>query len=114
MIRRHYSNMDKVLRFVAQYRTLGQKYGIETYHVLPWVGSVPAEQFAQAAENLRQAGAEKFLWWNTNHAAWDLPELHTCSLLGRGVPEGVPLRTFIRTLSVDGVDISHFNPDWRG
>ena len=114
VIERTYSNMEKVYRHLSEYKMLGEKYGIDTYHVLPWTGSVSPEKFAETAEKLRRAGAEKFFWWNTNHAAWNLPEFHTCSLLGRGLPEGVPLRTFVRTLSIDGLDISHYNPEWRG
>ena len=114
VIQRTYSSMKKVYQYIPQYLELGEKYGIDTYHNLPWMGSVSPEEFAETGEKLREAGARKFFWYNTNHAGWDLPEFYTCALLGRGLPEGVQLRTFTRTLSIDGLDISHFNPEWRG
>ena len=56
------------------------------------------------------AGAKEFLLWNANHTLLDVAEMH--AILGR-TEEFYTVNRY-RTLSIDGVDMSEFNPNWRG
>lgn len=114
VVTRYYlTNVDKICDHMHEYTSLKTLYGIDVYHVLPWVGSVKPEDYDGIVQRMREAGAEKFLSWNTNHLLWNRPEWHTVSHIGNA-PIGETLRKFYRVLSFDGNDISHYLPNWRG
>lgn len=106
-------NVDKICENIPAFKKLRELYGIQTYHVLPWVGRKLPEEYPAIVERMKTAGAEKFLSWNTNHLMRDLPEWHTVSRIGNE-PEDVMLRKFHRVLSLDGNYIAEFQPNWRG
>jgi len=106
-------NVEKICENIPEYRKLKELYGIETYHVLPWVGRKLPEEYPAVIEQMQKAGAEKFLSWNSNHLMRDLPEWHTVSWIGNEA-EDVTLRAFHRVLSLDGNNIAEFQPNWRG
>lgn len=113
IIKRNYgTNMEKVCVHIPEYRQL-ERFGVDVFHVLPWVHQFAAEEYEQIFKQMEQAGAEKFLSWNTNHMLSDLPEWHTVSRYGNE-SEDVCLRRFHRVLSFAGNDISQFHPNWRG
>lgn len=107
------TNVEKVCAHMHEYLRLKELYGIETYHVLPWVHRLLPEEYAGIVEQMQAAGAEKFLSWNTNHLLLDVPEWHAVRRIGNE-PEQTPLREYHRVLSIDGVDISQYHPNWRG
>ena len=106
-------NVEKVCQHIPEDKNLKTLYGVEVYHVLPWVHRTPPEGYAPIVEQMKAAGAEKFLSWNTNHLMTDLPEWNTVKTIGNE-PIKETLRTFHRVLSIDGYDISQFHPNWRG
>lgn len=106
-------NVEKVCQHIPEYKKLKTLYGVEVYHVLPWAHRTMPEGYAPIVEQMQAVGAEKFLSWNTNHLMTDLPEWHTVKRIGN-TPIIQPLREFHRVLSMDGYDISQFNPNWRG
>lgn len=114
VVKRHYgTDMEKVCKHIPEFNRLKALYGIEVYSTLPWVKSLMPEEYPEAIETLKRAGAEKFLSWNTNHLMTDLPEWYAVSRAGNDALD-IPLRNFYRVLSFDGYDISQFHPNWRG
>lgn len=107
------TNIDKVCKNIPEYEKLKELYGIDVYHVLPWIFSTMPEEYPDIIKKMNDAGARKFLSWNTNHLVRDLPEWHTVKRIGNE-PEREVLRKFHRVLSLDGNDISDFYPNWRG
>ena len=106
------TNLEKVLTHMPEYLALKQ-YGVEVYHVLPWIHKYLPEEYPAYIRRLQEAGAEKFLSWNTNHLLPDVPEWHAVRRIGNE-PERETLRTYHRVLSIDGYDISQYHPNWRG
>ncbi|MBR5586525.1 MAG: hypothetical protein IKW02_01050 [Clostridia bacterium] len=114
VVRRKFGkNVEKVCAHIPEYKNLKTLYGVEVYHVLPWVRRTMPEGYPPIIEQMVAAGAEKFLSWNTNHLMGDLPEWNTVKTIGNE-PTTETLRTFHRVLSIDGYDISQFHPNWRG
>ncbi len=106
-------NVDKVCENIPAFEKLRELYGIDVYHVLPWVGRKLPEEYPGIIERMEKAGAKKFLSWNTNHLMRDLPEWYTVSHIGNE-PEDVELRKFYRVITLDGNYIAEFQPNWRG
>lgn len=115
VICRHYgTDVDKVCAHIPEFKALEEKYGIKVYHVLPWVHTVAPEEYMDAVEQMKRCGAERFLAWNTNHMMPNRPEFLLASSIGNDLGVDTQLRSFYRVLSLDGVDISQFVPNWRG
>lgn len=115
VICRHYgTDVDKVCAHIPEFKALEEKYGIKVYHVLPWVHTVAPEEYMDAVEQMKRCGAERFLAWNTNHMMPNRPEFLLASCIGNDLGVDTQLRSFYRVLSLDGVDISQFVPNWRG
>lgn len=114
ILRRNFgTNPEKALAHAREYLDL-TRYGIDVYHILPWVHTCTLSEYNHYVEQLQTLGATKFHAWNTNHMACNLPEAHTVQTIGNlqhRVPD--PFNCY-RTLSLFGSDISGFNPDWRG
>ena len=108
------TDVAKVCAHIPEYAALKEKYGVEVYHVLPWVHTIAPEEYAPIVEKMRAAGAQKFLSWNTNHLVWDLPEWYEVSHIGNDCDRSIGQRCFHRVLVLDGYDMSQFNPNWRG
>jgi len=112
---RHYAtDVDKICAHIREFKALEEKYGIKVYHALPWVHTVAAEEYMDAVEQMKRCGAERFLAWNTNHMMPNRPEFLLASSIGNDIGVDTALRSFYRVLSLDGVDISQFVPNWRG
>lgn len=105
-------NVDKVCQYIPEYENL-KSYGVDVFHVLPWMFTTLPDEYSKIIEQMKTAGASKFLCWNTNHVMNDLPEWNTIKTIGNK-PIKKPLREFHRVLSLDGYDVSQFNPNWRG
>ena len=90
------------------------KYGVKVYHVLPWVNSRTIDEYKRILQRMENAGARRYLAWNTNHVVWNLPEYHLITEIGNRCDEKATKRRFVRTLSMDNSDISQFNANWRG
>ena len=97
-----------------KYNMIEEKYGVTVYHDLPWVNSLNVEEYENFVKLIKSNGAKKFLSWNTNHIATNLPEWHIVSSIGNHRDTDIVLRTHYRVLSLDNSCISHFNPNWRG
>jgi len=114
ILRRHWgTNVDKVCAHIREYAQLKERYGIDVYHTLPWANAIEPEEYPAIVRRMQEAGAEKFLSWNTNHLMRVMPEWHVVKRIGNE-PERETLRSFCRVLSFDGNDISHYHPNWRG
>ena len=112
--RRWGTDVDKVCRHIPEYQKLSELYGVEVYHVLPWVRSVSYMEYDDIVEKMKKAGAKKFLSWNTNHQMWELPAWYIVSHIGNERDNSITLSKYHRVLELAGSDISHFNPNWRG
>jgi len=108
------TNVEYVCKNMKNYLALEEKYGVKIYNVLPWVHTVPIDQYEEIIEKMKLNGAKRFLSWNTNHLFSDLPEWHIVSSIGNYRDEKIVLRKHYRVLSLDNSCISHFNPNWRG
>ena len=83
IIRRIHGNAkEKVIEGIGKYKAMCDRYGIDFYAVMSWPRVIPYDQYPAYVEELRKAGAEKFFCWNSNQVVWNLPELHTASMLG--------------------------------
>lgn len=87
---------------------LGTK--VRYYATLPWPHRCSYSEYGKYKAALSELGIFDLLSWNTNHTLLDVAEMH--ALLGRG-EEFYSVNRY-RTLSLDGVDMSEFNPNWRG
>ncbi len=115
IIRRFFgTDPEYVCSRMNEYIKLEKEYGIKVYHVLPWVHSVDINDYEDIVTKMKENGAKRFLCWNTNHLAWDLPEWHIVSHIGNKRNKNIDIRKYYRVLSIDNSDISHFNPNWRG
>lgn len=115
IIKRNFAtNVEKVCQHMQEYLQLEALYRVKVYHVLPWVHQTDPEQYMEKVEQMQKCGAKRFLAWNTNHMMWNLPEYHIVSEIGNQKAANVTWRQFYRTLSLEGSDISQFNPNWRG
>ncbi len=115
IIRRKWgTDIEKVCRHIPEYQNLSKNYGVEVYHILPWVHSIPYTDYDAIVKRMLETGANKFLSWNTNHLVWDLPQWHVVSHIGNKRDNSIQLSRYHRVLELAGKDISHFNPNWRG
>ena len=65
-------------------------------------------------ETMKAHGVKKFLSWNASHLSFLLPEWYITSRAGNEIEEYMCERKYHRVLSLDGIDIGQFNPNWRG
>lgn len=114
LCRNYGTDVEKVCAHIPEYKRLEKLYGIKVYHVLPWVHTILPEEYPEAVERMKQCGAERFLAWNTNHMTINHPEFLIATSIGNDIGTDAKLRSFYRLLSLDGVDISQFVPNWRG
>ncbi len=68
------------------------------------------------ADDLKKLGVKKFISWNTNHKAKFLRRFNAEKFYVAGSKEEYESKSFrhLRTLSLDGKDISQYNPNWKG
>ena len=106
---------ERICRGIRAYLPLCEPHGVELYGAFPWQYFAAAYEYPGIIAQMRQAGVRKFHMWNLNHAMRDLPEFHALSMAGHAEidPDTYELKR-IRVLSLDGSDISVFNPNWRG
>jgi len=115
VIKRNYgTDVEKVCKHIPEFARLGDNYNIDIYNVIPWVHRIIPEKYDEIISRMKDAGAKKFLSWNTNHLVWDLPEWHAVSKIGNNRNDDDIKREFHRVLSLDGHDISQFYANWRG
>lgn len=116
VIRRRFStNPHIVYAHIKEYIALKEKYGIEVYHILPWVHTLPIPKYKEVIEEMKKLGAEKFIAWNTNHMVYNLPELHTVLSIGDEKDEGITESRYIRLLSYEeGGSTTHHLSSWKG
>ena len=115
IIRRNYgARIEKITKHMQEYLKLEEMYGVKVYHILPWVFTAELEQYKELVEKMQRCGAKRFLVYNTNHMVWNLPEFQLVTEIGNQSGVDVTPRKFYRVLSLEGSDISQYNPNWRG
>lgn len=106
-----------ILPGVKGFVELSKKYGIDYYASLPWEHG-PYQSQLEMAQKLYELGAEKFLSWNANHIAKRLPVINAVKEIGdkQSVLNNTVdvFRKVIRLTMINGVDISEFDPNWKG
>ena len=113
--RRFATNPELVCEHINEYINLGEKYGIDIYHVLPWANAEPLSRYVEIIELMKNHGAKKFLSYNTNHMVYNLPELHTLLSIGDKKKEDITLSKYYRLLSYEeGGSTSHVLSYWKG
>lgn len=116
VIRRVYGfDSEKILRCIPDYLRLGERYGVEIYNTMPNIRNCSStEEFYSMIETMKAHGVKKFLSWNASHLSFLLPEWYITSRSGNEIEEYMCERKYHRVLSLDGIDIGQFNPNWRG
>ena len=108
--RYHNTSLERALEGSIAYRKALEGTDVAYYAALPWSHRVGYSEIEPYKQALRQAGFNSFLAWNTNHTLLDVAEMH--AVMGRG-EEYYTVKRY-RTLSLDGSNMSEFNPNWRG
>lgn len=115
IIRRIHGNApDKVIDGVGKYKKICDEYGIDFYGVMSWPRLITYDKYPEYAQKMRSAGAEKFFCWNSNQVVWNLPELHTASMLGHDSLFVEELSRYYKVISIDNNNIASYNPNWKG
>ena len=109
------ADTQRIIKGFREYQAICEPYGIELYGAFPWEYAVGAEYYPKIIDEMHKAGIRKFFNWDINHAMIDLPEYHARSMAGHREidPDTYRLNRY-RILSLDGSDMSAFNPNWRG
>ncbi|GEM_PF-1451256 len=108
------TDLKKVLAYIPEYLQLEKQYGVKVYHVLPWTNIFSQQEYLAYVQALQKAGAKRFLAWNSYSSEWNLPEWYHITHLGSREDSSLKLRRFVRLLTLDGCDISHYQNNWRG
>lgn len=106
----HDTSLERALDGSKKYLNALSGTNTTYYATLPWPHRCPYSEYEGYKEALSELGITDYLSWNTNHTLLDVAEMH--ALLGRD-KEFYTVNRY-RTLSLDGVDMSEFNPNWRG
>lgn len=112
--RRHGNSFDMVKEGAKKYLEICQPYGVDFAAVITWPRLIPYDKYSDYANELRQLGVEKFFCWNSNQVVWNLPELHTASMLGHDSLFESELSRYYKVISLANNNISAFNPNWKG
>jgi len=108
---------DHIISGVKEYLELQKKYGGEFYAALGWENKDYPYQL-ELAKAIYEAGAEKMISWNGNHQAkycsklWGIKACGDKELIEKG-GASITSKSF-RLSSINGIDISEFDPNWRG
>jgi len=106
----HNTSLEKAIEGSKKYLSALSGTSVKYAATLPWPHKCSYAEIKNYKEALAKVGVKEFFSWNTNHTLLDVSEMH--ALLGRG-EEFYTVNRY-RTLSLDGVDMSEFNPNWRG
>ena len=113
VLRRWYNDTtDVLLKGITEFLPLSE-YGIKIYGALAWEHK-PREYQIDLAEKMQALGVERVIAWNANHIAKRPAVLQAVKSIGEPKEKAELFRKMHRVLSIDGVDISTFNPNWRG
>ncbi len=113
IIRRNYGTRpDIAFSHIKEYQEL-EKYGIDVYNIMPWV-HCSLTVFNDYVEKMKELDVKKFNSWNTNHMVWNLSEYNSMRFINNEDKKVDDVLTYYRTLSLNGCDISSFNPSWKG
>lgn len=113
VLRRWYDDtMDVLTANVREFLPL-RDYGVTVYGALAWENK-PREYQLALAEKFHELGVDKLIAWNANHMAKKLPIIEAVKSIGNADRRANLFRKMHRVLSIDGVDISTYNPNWRG
>jgi hypothetical protein len=85
------------------------------YATLLWEAQSEGET-EEYAKILKNMGVNKFISWNANHKAKILSRINAEKFFVAGSEKEYRQKAsrYYRTLSVGGVDISQFDPNWKG
>ena len=88
---------------------------VDFYATLLWEAQTEEETLS-VTDRLKALGIRKFVSWNANHKAKMLGRINAEKYYAAGSPEEYEQKKarYYRTLSVGGVDVSHFDPNWKG
>ena len=108
---------EHVCAGVKEFLAIQKKYGGEFYAALGWENKDYQYQL-DLAKDIYNAGAEKLISWNANHIVRSGSKLQGVKACGdkekilKG--ESKVVSDNFRILSLNGNDISEFDPNWRG
>lgn len=108
---------DHIISGVKEYLELQNKYGGEFYAALGWENKDYPYQL-ELAKAIYEAGAEKMIVWNGNHQAkycsklWGIKACGDKELIEKD-GANITSKNF-RLTSINGVDISEFDTNWKG
>lgn len=106
-------DIDHVVEGVHKYLEIEKKYGTEFYACL--LGYWRPSIYVPNWEKVKEAGATRFCATNFTHAVPDLPGYHRVSKFGHDTLNAeYHTPRLLRVLSLNGIDISTYNPNWRG
>lgn len=115
IIRRKFDNdFEFTLEGAKKYLEICKEYDIDFSAAITWPRNIPYEKYPYYANELREIGVKKFFCLNANQIIWNLPEFHMASSLGHDSKIEAELSHYYKVNSIDNVNISAFNPNWRG
>lgn len=88
---------------------------VDFYATLLWQAHDDAD-IIKISDMLKNAGVKKFISWNANHRAKILNRANTEKFYVAGSKEEYETKksNYYRVLSINGIDVSQFNPSWKG
>ena len=109
------NHTEEAIEGFIPYKERCEKYGVKCYIAFNWEHRTDPKDFPEIIQKMKEAGAENFFMFNMNHAMDDMPEFHSFCMAGHDIidPETYQVNRY-RVLSLDGSNISAFNPNWRG
>ena len=88
---------------------------VDFYATLLWEAQ-DEDQTVEISDRLKRLGIKKFISWNANHKSQILNRINAEKLYAAGSREEYEHKRsrYYRTLSINGIDLSQFNPNWKG
>lgn len=108
--RYHGQDLDKALNGAKEYLELTKGSSVKFYAMMPWPRALEYEKYADWKKAFNKLGVKDFLGWNANHLMLDVVEFNSALNDNKEFNK----INHYRTLKLNGVDLSEFNPNWRG
>jgi len=107
-------NLELIVRGAEEFRKIcGDK--VDFYATLLWEAQTE-EETVYITDRLKEIGTKKFVSWNANHKAKSLGRINAEKYYAAGSEEEYEEKKshYYRTLSIGGIDMSQFDPNWKG
>ncbi len=113
--RRFHENWDLTKAGAEEYIAMTEKYGVEFYGGMPPWGVSTTQKYVDWVNNLKAIGVKNFSFVNFCHNVQDKAKYHAITKTGHDTVnmKYCTVRHY-RVLSMDGVDMSTYQPAWRG